>query len=176
MLAILINLREMKRALLVLTVISALSIFSYAQDKTIVLVRHAEKDSAAATMNGDDPLSEAGRERSARLLKIVKKYRPHEIFATAYRRTQQTVEPIAAYRKKQVQTYDPSKQADLVSQIMASKTEHYLIAGHSNTIPALANLLAKKEIFKQVPDTEYGVIWVVKIRNGVLKRVEVYSY
>ncbi len=159
-----------------LIVISALSIFSYAQNKTIVLVRHAEKDSAAATMNGDDPLSEAGRERAARLLKIVKKYKPHEIFATAYKRTQQTVEPIAAYRKKQVQTYDPAKQPDLVAQIMASKTEHYLIAGHSNTIPALANLLAKKEIFKQVPDTEYGVIWVVKIRNGVLKRVEVYAY
>jgi len=148
----------------------------FGQDKTIVLVRHAEKDTAAANMSGDDPLSEAGRERSARLLKIVKKYKPHEIFATAYKRTQQTVEPIAAYRKKKVQTYDPAKQPDLVAQIMASKTEHYLIAGHSNTIPALANLLAKKEIFKQVPDTEYGVIWVVKIRNGVLKRVEVYPY
>ena len=166
----------MKRAVYLLIILCALSSLSLAQDKTIVLVRHAEKDTAAANMTGDDPLSEAGRERSARLLKIVKKYKPHEIFATAYKRTQQTVEPIAAYRKKKVQTYDPAKQPDLVAQIMASKTEHYLIAGHSNTIPALANLLAKKEIFKQVPDTEYGVIWVVKIRNGVLKRVEVYPY
>jgi len=127
-------------------------------------------------MTGDDPLSAEGRERVERLWKIVKKYKPHEIFATSYKRAQETVAPIAARRQKQVQTYDPTKQPDLVAQIMASKTEHYLIAGHSNTIPALANLLAKKEVFKQVPDSEYGVIWVVKIRNGVLKRVEVYTY
>ena len=118
---------------------------------------------------GTIPLSAAGRGRVERLWKIVKKYKPHEIFATNYKRTRETVEPIAARRKKVVQIYDPAKQAELVTQIMASKTEHYLIAGHSNTVPALANLLAKKEVFKQLPDSEYGVIWVVKIRNGVLK-------
>ena len=161
---------------LLISIVFFLSAVTMAQDKTIVLVRHAEKDAAANTPNGDDPLSESGRERVARLLKIVKKYKPHDIFATEYKRTRETVGPIAAYRKKQVQTYDPAKQADLVMQIMGSKTEHYLIAGHSNTIPALANLLVKKEVFKQVPDSEYGVIWVVKIRNGNLKRVEVYTY
>ena len=147
-----------------------------AQDKTIVLVRHAEKDAAANTPNGDDPLSDAGKERAERLWKLVKKYKPHEIFATNYKRTRETADPIALRRKKTVQIYDPAKQAELVSQIMASKTEHYLIVGHSNTVPALANLLAKKDVFKQLVDSEYGVIWVVKIRAGVLKRVDVYSY
>jgi phosphohistidine phosphatase SixA len=156
--------------------IAVFAVATTAQDKTIVLVRHAEKDAAANTPDGDDPLSPAGRERAERLWKIVKRYKPHEIFATEYRRTQETVAPIALRRKKKVQTYDPAKQAELVAQIMSSKTEHYLIAGHSNTIPALANLLSKKEVFKQVPDSEYGVIWVVKIRNGLLKRVEVYPY
>lgn len=152
------------------------AVFAAAQDKTIVLVRHAEKDPTTNAANGDDPLSEAGRQRVARLWKIVKKYKPHEIFATEYRRTRETVEPIAAKRKKQVQTYDPQKHSDLVDRIMTSKTEHYLIAGHSNTIPALVNLLTKKEVFRQVPDSEFGVIWVVKIRRGLLKRVEVYTY
>ena len=159
-----------------LITVTAFSLTTLGQDKTIVLVRHAEKDSAANSMNGDDPLSEIGRERVERLWKIGKKYKPHEIFATNYKRTRETVEPIAVRRRKTVQIYDPAKQAELVSQIMASKTEHYLIAGHSNTIPALANLLAKKEVFKQVPDSEYGVIWIVKIRKGELKRVEVYTY
>ena len=156
--------------------LGGLSLISAAQDKTIVLVRHAEKDAAANTPNGDDPLSAAGRERVERLWKLVKKYKPHEIFATSYKRTRETVQPIAERRKKTVQIYDPAKQDELVAQIMASKTEHYLIAGHSNTVPALVNLFAKKEVFKQVPDSEYGVIWVVKIRNGELKRVEVYTY
>ena len=164
------------KILFLISLLALASVVAAAQDKTIVLVRHAEKDASLNSPSGDDPLSAAGRERVERLWKIVKKYKPHEIFATSYKRTQETVAPIAARRKKQVQTYDPTKQADLVTQMMSSKTEHYLIAGHSNTIPALANLLAKKEVFKQVPDSEYGVIWVVKIRSGVLKRVEVYTY
>lgn len=166
----------MRTLLLSLFSVIVLAVSAAAQDKTIVLVRHAEKDAAAKSPNGDDPLSAEGRARVERLWKLVKRYKPHEIFATEYKRTRETAEPIAAKRKKKVQTYDPSKQADLVAQIMASKTEHYLIAGHSNTIPALANLLAKKEVFKQVPDTEYGVIWVVRIRKGVLKNVEVLPY
>ena len=166
----------MLKFLLLFSLFAFASVDILAQDKTIVLVRHAEKDTAVISPDGDDPLSTAGRERALRLWKVIKKYKPHEIFATDYKRTQQTVAPIALKRNKKVQIYDTSKQADLVSQIMASKTEHYLIAGHSNTIPALVNLLAKKEVFKQVLESEYGVIWVVRIRKGVLKNVEVFSY
>jgi phosphohistidine phosphatase SixA len=147
------------KILLLLSLFAFASAGILAQDKTIVLVRHAEKDTAANSPDGDDPLSDAGRERALRLWKIIKKYKPHEIFATEYKRTQETVAPIALKRKKQVQIYDTSKQPDLVSQIMASKTEHYLIAGHSNTTPALVNLLAKKEVFKQMPESEYGAVW-----------------
>ena len=148
-----------------------------AQNKTIVLVRHAEKAGEnAMDKTGDPDLSPEGQARAKRLLELVKKYRPHEIYATAYKRAQETVTPIAAYRHKQVQIYDTREQGKFVEQIMTSKTEHYLIAGHSNNIPELANLLMKKEVFKQVPDSEYGVIWVIKIRNGKFKRVEVYEY
>lgn len=160
-------------ALLTITSVAAVR----AQDKTIVLVRHAEKaGEAAMDKSGDPDLSDEGRARTQRLLKLVKRYKPHEIFATNYKRVEQTVQPIADYRHKQVQIYDPSKPADLLDQIMKSKTEHYLIAGHSNTIPAFANLLMKKDVFKQMQENEFGVIWVVKIRKGQLKRVEVYEY
>lgn len=146
-------------------------------NKTIVLVRHAEK--AASTemdKTGDVDLSAEGRERAERLAKAVKKYKPHEIFATEYKRTRQTAEPIAKLRGKEIQTYDPQTQAELIPKIIASKTDHYLIVGHSNNIPAFANLLMKKEVFKQLPDTEYGVFWVIQIKKGVLKKVEVFPY
>ena len=145
-------------------------------NKTIVLVRHAEKSAAVDGDKGDPDLSAEGRERARRLMQAVKKYKPHEIFATAYKRTQQTAEPIASKRKKQIQSYDAGKQAELVSKIMASKTDHYLIVGHSNTIPGLANLLAKKEIFRNLVDAEHGVIWVIRLRNGVLRKVEIFTY
>jgi 2,3-bisphosphoglycerate-dependent phosphoglycerate mutase len=145
-------------------------------NKTIVLVRHAEKNPPVDGDKGDPDLSAEGRERAVRLMRAVKKYKPHEIFATEYKRTKQTAEPIAQYRKKQIQTYDASKQAELVSEIMASKTDHYLIVGHSNTIPGLANLLAKKEIFRNLVDAEHGVIWVIRLKKGVLQKVEIFTY
>lgn len=148
-----------------------------AQDKTIVLVRHAERAPDTQMNQGDPELSSEGRERAQRLVKIAKKYKPHEILSTDYKRTKQTAEPIAAYRHKQVQVYDPRKATELIDRIMKSTTEHYLIVGHSNTIPVLANMLAKKEVFApRLAEEEYGVIWVVRIRKGKLKNVEVLTF
>lgn len=149
--------------------------YSQSKNKTIVLVRHVEKD--ISVPNDPDPaLSAEGRERALTLMKLVKRYKPHEIFSTSYKRTRQSVEPIAQYRKKEIQTYDPAKPADLVAKIMASNTDHNLIVGHSNTIPALANLLAKKEVFRNLLETEYGVIWVIRFKRGVFKKIEVFAY
>jgi 2,3-bisphosphoglycerate-dependent phosphoglycerate mutase len=168
----------MKNSVLLCLLLLAFAVTAAAQSptKTIVLVRHAEKMPAVEGDKGDQDLSPEGRQRAERLVKALKKYKPHEIFATDYKRTKQTVEPMAGKRKKQVQTYDPARQADLVAKIMASTTDHYLIAGHSNTIPALANLLAKKEVFRNLLDTEYGVFWVIRMKNGVLTRIEVFPY
>jgi len=144
-------------------------------NKTIVLVRHTEKDASVAT-NPDPDLSPAGKERAIRLMHFVKRFKPHEIFSTNYKRTRQTAEPIAARRKKQIQTYDASKPADIVATIMASDTDHNLIVGHSNTIPPLVNLFSKKEVFRNLLDAEYGVVWVIRMKNGVLKKIEVFPY
>ena len=160
-------------------VIAFLSIPALAQtNKTIVLVRHVEKDSSPTADKVDPELSPEGKARAERLAKVIKRYKPHEIFSTPFKRTRQTAEPIAKRRKKEIQNYDPSKPADLVQKIMdpASKTVHYLIVGHSNTIPALANLLARKEVFRNLLESEYGVIWVIRIRKGVLDRIEVRPY
>jgi 2,3-bisphosphoglycerate-dependent phosphoglycerate mutase len=154
---------------------AAAQINGQSDKKTIVLVRHAERSSTDPA-NQDPDLSDEGRARAERLAKAIKRYKPHEIFATAYKRTQQTAEPIARRRKKQVQTYDPAKHAELIRQMMNSNTVHYLIVGHSNTIPSLANMLLKKEVFRQLPDTEYGVFWVIRMKHGLVTRVEVHPY
>ncbi len=146
-----------------------------AQKKIIVLVRHSEKDASVAN-NPDPDLSAEGRERAQRLVKLVNKYRTSEIFSTNYKRTRQTAEPLAKKRNKEIQTYDPAKVAEMVTQMLASKTGRYLVVGHSNTIPALANLLAKKEVFRNLLDTEYGVFWVIRLNKGVMTKVEVFPY
>lgn len=166
----------MKLAYLLVLIAACCASFA-AQNKTIVLVRHAEK--TGETMidkTGDPDLSPEGQARAKRLVELVKKYKPHEIYATGYKRVQQTVQPMAEYRHKQIQIYDPLKQAELIDHIMKGTTDHFLIAGHSNTVPMLVNALMGKEVFVKMPDNEYGVIYVVKIREGKFRRVEVYEY
>ncbi|MBK6751078.1 MAG: histidine phosphatase family protein [Pyrinomonadaceae bacterium] len=165
--------RKLALAVLCLTFLAG---FAFAQNKTIILVRHAEKNAPVEGDKGDVDLSSDGRDRALRFAKVAKRFRPGEIFATAYKRTQQTAEPIAKLRGKAIQIYDAAKHPELIDLILKSKSKRFVIVGHSNTVPFLANLLAKKEVFKQLPDTEYGVVWVIRITNGVFKKLEVYPY
>lgn len=141
--------------------------------KTVILVRHAEK----ADVTSQDPeLSAEGKQRAERLVRVIRKYKPGAIYSTDYKRTRDTVAPTAVKRGKHVQIYDARKPQELIDQIMASKTKRFLIAGHSNTIPGLANLLGKKELFKNLDDSEYGAIWIVRIKNRQVQKIEILPY
>ena len=147
-----------------------------AQNKTVILVRHTEKDGSEMADKNDPVLTEVGKQRAARLAKVLKKYRVGAIYSTDYKRTRDTAAPLAARRKLQIQTYDARKPADLVDAIMKSKTKRFLVVGHSNTIPPLANLLGKKELFRNLDDSEHGAIWIVRIKDGQVKKTEIISY
>ena len=145
---------------------------TYSQTKTIVLVRHAEKADASA----DSELSAEGKERAQRLAKKIGKYRPNEIYSTDFKRTRGTVQPIATKRHVQIQTYDPRQPQALADKIMKSEHKRVLVSGHSNTVPGLANLLGKKELFKNLEDSEYGAIWVIRIKKGQVQKIEILNY
>lgn len=161
------------RTLLFAFLILTLAAAAVAQDKTIILVRHAEKADATSQ---DPELSAEGKQRAERLVKVAGKYKPGALYSTNFKRTRDTLAPLAAKRKKTVETYDARKPAELVDAIMKSRFERHIVAGHSNTIPGLANLIAKKDVFKNLDEPEYGVMWVIRIRNGQVRRVEVIPY
>ncbi len=146
---------------------------TYGQDKIIVLVRHAEKADATSQ---DPELSAEGKERALRLIKRAGKYRPKEFYSTDFKRTRDTIAPLAAKRNKQVQTYDPRKAKELAESIMKSPNKRIIISGHSNTIPGLANLIAKKELFKNLDESEYSVIWVIRFKKGKFQKIELIDY
>lgn len=144
-----------------------------AQDKLIILVRHAEK----ADETSEDPeLTAAGVERAQRLIRTIGKYKPGAFYSTNYKRTRDTVTPWATKREKQVQVYDAKQPKELIEQIMKSDIKRHVVSGHSNTIPGLANLLTGKELFKNLNDAEYGTIWVIRIKDGKLKKAEILPY
>ena len=144
-----------------------------AQNKTIILVRHAEKADATSQ---DPELSTEGKQRAERLAKVGGKYKPGAFYTTNFKRTRDTLGPLAAKRKQTVAIYDPRKPAELLDQITKSKIKRHMIAGHSNSVPGLANFIAKKDVFKNLDESEYGVIWVLRMKNGQIVKTEVIPY
>jgi broad specificity phosphatase PhoE len=158
-------------------VFSVLGRTAYSQSKkTIILVRHAEKDTSPTADPGDPNLSTEGLQRAERLAKRIKKYRPGAVYSTNYLRTLDTAAPTAKRRNLKVQIYDSKNPTDLIDQIMKSKTKRFLIVGHSNTVPALANLLIKKNLFQSLDESDYGTIWIIRIRPGKEPRAEIIQY
>ncbi len=143
-----------------------------AQDKLILLVRHAEK----VDESHDPELSPQGKERAQRLVKAIGKYKPGGFYSTDYKRTRDTLAPLAAKREKKVEVYDPRKPQELVDTIMKSDIKRFVVSGHSNTIPGLANLIGKKDVFKNLNDSEYSVIWLVRLEDGKVTRLELLNY
>jgi broad specificity phosphatase PhoE len=146
------------------------------QKKTILLVRHAEKDVSATADPNDPALTPGGAERAAHLGKKLRKYKVGAVYSTNYQRTLNTARPTAERRRLAVQTYDAKKPDELLDQIMKSKTKRFLIVGHSNTIPDLANKIVKKEVFADLSDEEYGVVYLIKLKNGKVVKTQIITY
>lgn len=126
------------------------------------IVRHAEKATASnTTMSNDVPLSDAGKQRAEALKEILQKEHIKHIFSTNYIRTKSTVQPLADAIHIPIKIYDP-KDSTFISKLK-SLEGNILIVGHSNTVDDLVNGLSnKKEIAGDLPDSEYGDLFIVK--------------
>lgn len=132
---------------------------------TIIFVRHAEKDTTVAD---DPPLSEAGRERAAELARQLVDADViagvDAIYATPFRRTQETARRLADALDLPINTYDASDTEDVLDTILERhKGKIVLVIGHSNTLPVLiANLGASKQV-PRIDEHEYDNIYVISI-------------
>lgn len=127
---------------------------------TILIVRHAEKEQSSSR---DPELSEEGKARSKELDRMLRKVSIDEVYATPYKRTRNTVAPVAERIGVDIKSYDPSAQDKFASILKGASGKTILVAGHSNTIPALLNLLTGKKDHEDMPETEYDNLFVVSI-------------
>jgi phosphohistidine phosphatase SixA len=105
-------------------------------DTVIYLVRHAEK-----VLDGTDPaLSAAGEARAGALARLLAESGIDAIHSTDFRRTRDTVAPLARRLGLPVMLYDPARPEALVNEILGGGGRH-LVVGHSNTVPELVDLL-----------------------------------
>lgn len=127
---------------------------------TVILVRHAEK----GTDDPKDPeLSEAGKQRAQRLAEVLKEIKVDAIYSTPYKRTRNTVAPLAEVKGLSIVTYDPSKKDEIDQLLQKFSGGTIVVAGHSNTVPGFANYLTGKTEFQNFDDTDYDNLLIVNV-------------
>jgi broad specificity phosphatase PhoE len=132
---------------------------------TMIFIRHVEK----ASIPADDPgLSAAGDRRAAELARqlvvadVVAGI--DAIYSTPFKRTMDTVKPVADALGLETILYDPSDNEAVLATILRNhKGKIILVVGHSNTVPILiADLGASKKV-PAIAANEYDNIYIVSI-------------
>lgn len=141
------------------------NLFAQHRNLTVVLLRHAEKDTSPNADKVNPDLSAEGKARAQRLVKKVNKYKPDAIYSSNFIRTTLTAAPLAEKRKKTVQIYNHKNLNEMRDLILSGKIKRVVIVGHNTTTPALANLLIGEEKYKALAESEYDKIWVIKIKK-----------
>ena len=156
-------------------VLGAVVVFAYFSTfarpvTTVILVRHAEKK--IEPNNPDPDLAPEGVERANEIARVFGNAGINTIFATQYKRTQQTVKPLSDRIGVPVTVLDSSQRDELIKRIQTDlRGQTIFVAGHNNTVPAIASQLSG-ETFPVIPESEYDNLFIVTIyRFGKAKVV-----
>ena len=159
----------MKKVITLCSFLLMACLFTQAQTTTIILLRHAEKDTSTAgstMMQANPALSKEGEMRAASLPEVLKAYTPDLFYSTDYTRTRSTITPLAKKFGKEIAVYDPRKLADFAAELQKITGKTIVVAGHSNTTPALVNLLIGEKKYPNLDESVYNQYWVVTINDG----------
>ena len=128
---------------------------------TVILVRHAEK--VLDPNNSDPDLTPAGQERALEIARMFSGAGINAIYATQFKRTQQTVKPLADQTGVGITTLNANQTDQLVNQIVTNhRGQNIFIAGHNNTVPAIVSALTG-ENYPIIPESEYDNLYLVII-------------
>ena len=138
---------------------------------TVILIRHAEK--IIDPNNNDPDLSPAGQARAAELVRMFGDAGINAIYATQYKRTQQSVKPLADKLGLAVNQVNAKNTADLVAQIRSQNSGQVVfVAGHNNSVPEIIAALGGPT-FPVIPETEFDNLYLVTVyRTGKARVVK----
>lgn len=173
----------MKKSILVLFFCT---LFSFAQEDTvtdsvaeknvvtkIILLRHAEKEKDGSK---DPKLSKEGMLRAEKLNFMLSDFSIDKLFATAYIRTQKTLGVVSKSRNISITNYD-ARDKNFAKQLVKNEMgKTIIVAGHSNTIPALVNALIKEDKYKDLSEEEYGKLWILTFSNEELIDCSLFNF
>ncbi len=139
---------------------------------TVILIRHAEK--VIDPNNPDVDLSPAGQERAQELVRMFADSGVNAIYATQYKRTQETVKPLSDRLGLPVTVVNSSGTSELVRQIHGDhRGQTILVSGHNNTLPAIIAALGGPQL-PVIPESEFDNLYLLTVyRTGKAKLVKI---
>lgn len=147
---------------------------SHGHEVSFIVVRHAEK----ANDDPDDPsLTAAGQARAARLATLLANEPIAAVYATEFRRTQQTAQPTADQHHVQVTRY--FSKGPIVESAAQWLRQHrqdtILIVGHSNTVPEIVGALSGQNV-EPISDSQFSRLYRVDIGTDGVARLTQSEY
>ena len=126
-----------------------------------IVVRHAEK---ADDGSRDPPLSAAGQARAQALARRLAGSGLVAVYATPFRRTQQTAQAVATSAGLPVTTYSAdAAPANFAAELRAHHRHGtVLVVGHSNTVPEIVASLCSCRI-AALDENSYDGIYTIRI-------------
>lgn len=147
-----------------LVIALAFWLLSAASTTTVIVMRHGEK---AAAPPEDPPLLPAGEARALELAqhfgRAPKGLRLDAIFVSEFRRTQDTVQPLAnrlGIPVIVVPAADPEAVAERA--LDENRGGRVLIVGHSDTVPNIVKELSGQDV-SPMSEAEYGIVYVIAV-------------
>jgi phosphohistidine phosphatase SixA len=136
-------------------------VFDARATTVVVVVRHAETE---AGTDPDPNLSVDGRERAARLAKMLSQARPVRgidvIFASEFKRAHQTVLPLSETLALPVNVVPSATWSDLPRRIKREhRGEYVLVAGNANVVPQLVEALSGQAV--TLRDEDFDALFIV---------------
>ncbi len=150
----------------------AVALQAQAAPLTVVVVRHAEKGPGTP----DPDLSEAGRQRAAALTRALTDFHPTTLFASEFKRTQQTLGPLAAATGV-TPTVVLARDVDgLVARLQALPAgSRAVVASHSNLVHVIVQKLSGV-LLPELTDADYDRLVVVTVTGEGKGSVVVLRY
>jgi broad specificity phosphatase PhoE len=132
---------------------------------TVIVVRHAEKETVAAP---DPPLSPAGEARAALLARMFGDTqgvgRLNGIYVSDTLRSRSTAAPLASRLgiTATVAPNDDSKR--LANRVLNENSgKRVMIVGHTNTVPEIVAALSDRTDIPKMDEKEYGTMYIVTV-------------
>lgn len=127
---------------------------------TLILVRHAERVEPPPA-NNDPHLTPAGVSRAKALARILGQAGISAIYTSKFARTKETGKPLAS--RLGLLPKEVTAAIDLKNRIASDNTgQTVLVVGHTDTVPALINLL-KENSAQEIADHEFDNMFVVTV-------------